>query len=225
MIEFLRNQDKKSKIIFGMALVAIAAISVYLLFSPYSKIFYDVQKIDEVIKGFGVLGPLAYIGLMVLQILFAPIPGHFVYLAGGYLFGVVGGTMYGLIGLTLGSFIGISIGRFFGRPLVESLVGKKNLEKFDEVIYDFGLVAIFILFLFPGPPDDVFCLLAGLTDFELKKILVAIVAGRTPGLLAMVLAGESLAESKFLLFIIIIAVVAIISVLVLNYRKEIMEKL
>ncbi|PTD93776.1 TVP38/TMEM64 family protein [archaeon SCG-AAA382B04] len=224
MIEDFKKKSLKKQIFYGAILVLIAIISIYLITSSYSQIFYNHQKLNEVVTSFGVFAPLAYIGIMILQILFAPIPGHVIYFVGGILFGVWGGIFYGLIGLSIGTFIGISIGRFLGRPFVETFVSEKHMEKFDDITHDVGLVAMFLLFLLPGPPDDVLCLLAGLTDLDLKKLMVAVLAGRGPGLIAMIWAGESFVSQQWVLFGVIIGVVAIISILVLNYREEIIRR-
>ncbi len=214
---------KKRKILSVAILVLFLVLSIWFLTSPYLDIFYNVDKLRNIVIEFGVMSPIIFILLMILQILFAPIPGHIVYLAGGYIFGTSGGILYGLIGLTIGTFIAISLGRLLGRPFVKKIIKEEYLNKFDKVTYDYGLIAIFFLFLLPGPPDDAICFIAGLTDIEIKKLLLAVIAGRFPGLLAMVIAGKNLAEAKWTYFIIIILIVGILSVLALKYRKKIMK--
>lgn len=223
MLDESSKRSKKDIILIASAIIVVLLIGFYFLNSPYSDLFYDYEKLRSFIDGFGVYGPLIFISLMIFQIIFAPIPGHVVYLAGGYVFGVAGGMLYGVIGLVVGTFLAVLISRVLGRPFVEKFVSEKNLEKFDEVTYDYGLIAIFVLFLLPGLPDDALCFLAGLTNIDIEKLLGTIVAGRVPGLVAMVFAGEKLANSKWISFIVIIGVVTILSYLALRYRKKIMS--
>jgi len=63
------------------------------------------------------------IGLNVAQVLLAPVPGQFVGLINGYLYGVALNVPYSMIGL----------GRRFARPLVERLAPVEQLERWDDI--------------------------------------------------------------------------------------------
>ena len=73
------------------------------------------------------------IGLNVAQVLLAPIPGQFVGLLNGYLYGPWLGTFYSMIGLLLGTALAMGLGRWFGRPLVERLVNPAQLARWDQI--------------------------------------------------------------------------------------------
>lgn len=218
------NFNKRKKVLLTVFASVIVIVSILFLISPYSSILLSVKGIDNLVKSFGVFSPIVFIGLMVIQIMFAPIPGHIIYLASGYLFGIVGGIVYGTVGLILGTFLAVYLSRYLGRPFVESLVSKENLKRFDEIAGEYGLLTIFVLFLLPGPPDDALCFIAGLTNIDIKYLILVIAAARVPGLVAMVLAGETLASSHLITFFIIIAIVGVLSILALKYRKEIVKK-
>jgi uncharacterized membrane protein YdjX (TVP38/TMEM64 family) len=50
----------------------------------------------------GILAPLAFVALQIVQVILAPIPGQTLAGGGGYLFGTLWGTVYSMIGVVLG---------------------------------------------------------------------------------------------------------------------------
>ncbi|GIT31025.1 MAG: hypothetical protein Ct9H300mP1_30710 [Planctomycetaceae bacterium] len=51
---------------------------------------------------FGVFSPLVYIGLVMIEVIVAPIPGAMLYAPGGVIFGAIPGGFYSLIGNVIG---------------------------------------------------------------------------------------------------------------------------
>ncbi|HSO66290.1 MAG TPA: hypothetical protein VLP30_00435, partial [Desulfatirhabdiaceae bacterium] len=62
------------------------------------KNLYDLVTNRDVIKSFvasfGDAAPLVFIGIQILQVIFAPIPGEATGFIGGYLFGALQGFIY-----------------------------------------------------------------------------------------------------------------------------------
>jgi uncharacterized membrane protein YdjX (TVP38/TMEM64 family) len=77
----------------------------------------DQEQVEAFLRACGPVGaPLAFIGVQIFQVVFAPIPGEASGFAGGYLFGTIPGFAYSTIGLTVGSAIDFTLGRILGRP-------------------------------------------------------------------------------------------------------------
>lgn len=131
--------------------------------------------------GFGPWGPLVSIALNVAQVLLAPIPGQFVGLANGYLYGVWLGTLYSMAGLLIGTTLAMVLGRRFGRPLVERLVNPKTLARWDRIADRQGPQFFFLVFLLPLLPDDVACFLIGLSPLSISRMLLLATPARVPG--------------------------------------------
>jgi uncharacterized membrane protein YdjX (TVP38/TMEM64 family) len=129
----------------------------------------------------GPWGPLATIGLNVAQVILAPIPGQFVGVINGYLYGIAAGTLYSMIGLIIGTATAMALGRRFGRPLVERLVTQDQLTHWDEITARQGPWFFFLVFLFPFVPDDVTSFLIGLSPLSIPRMLVLTTLGRLPG--------------------------------------------
>ena len=69
------------------------------LFIHYDLIqfFTNRNKAIDFINSFGPLSVLVFIGLQILQVLFAPVPGEATGFIGGYIYGAVLGTIYSTI--------------------------------------------------------------------------------------------------------------------------------
>ncbi|OKY78855.1 MAG: Membrane protein DedA family [Candidatus Methanohalarchaeum thermophilum] len=221
MFDEIESVKQNYRYILLMLVFLVAIIIAYRYLSPFLDFFYDIDSLREFIRGFGVFSPILFIGVMIFQILAAPIPGHVIYLAGGYLFSPIPGIIYSLIGLFIGSFIAIYLSRCLGRPFVERMVSAEHLEKFDQLSSGYGLPAIFFIFLLPGFPDDALCFISGLTNLRLRGLLIAVMMGRAPSLILMVIAGRNLAEAEWMMFFLIILVISIVSLIALKYRKRI----
>lgn len=132
------------------------------------------------VQRFGPLAPLAYITLFMAQILLAPLPGHFMGLMGGYLFGAGWGALYSLIGLVLGAGVAAAIARRLGRPAIRRLVEEQQLRRWERRLRVRSPLTWWLIFLFPVP--DAVYYVAGLSGVPLRWLLLAVLAGRGPGL-------------------------------------------
>lgn len=117
----------------------------------------DPVAVRRAVGMFGPLAPAAFLLLQAAQVLVAPIPGHVLAVASGYLFGTGLGTAVSLAGAVLGSYVAFGLSRRYGRPYVERVIDREALEIFDAVSHEHGLLAFFLVFVLPGLPDDVIC--------------------------------------------------------------------
>ena len=112
---------------------------------------------------------------------------------GGLLFGTLPAFLLTAGAVTLGSVIVFQLGRTLGRPFAERFISRRNLEKYGEVIRRKRDVFLFLAFLFPFFPDDLICIMAGLTDVPFRRFLVLVAVARPWGLLvASALGGSAL---------------------------------
>ena len=171
----------RKRTVFLVVLVAAIGGALWYWREPLWALFSDQERVQEWVAGFGPWGPLASIALNVAQVLLAPVPGQFVGLVNGYLYGVWSGTLYSMIGLLLGTTLAMVLGRWFGRPLVERLVSPEKLAHWDRIAGRQGPLFFFLVFLFPLVPDDIACFLIGLSPLVIPRMLVLTTLGRLPG--------------------------------------------
>ena len=75
----------------------------------------------------------------------SPIPGEVTVFVGGILFGAFWGVVYLTNWHTFGSWIAFAFARTVGRPLVESVVSPKTVQRYDYVMKHTGLLLAFLL--------------------------------------------------------------------------------
>ena len=127
----------------------IAIVSVLWTWNgPIRDPLGDQGRLRAWVARLGPLGPLATIGLSVLQVILAPIPGQFVGVMNGYLYGIAAGTLYTMVGLVLGTTAAMALARRYGRPLVERLVPEDQLTRWDGIADRQGPWFFFLIFLF-----------------------------------------------------------------------------
>lgn len=207
----------------------IVAVSLMLYY--YKEIYYgcrgglsfcsDREKMNDFIESFGAYAPLAFIGLQVLQVLLAPVPGELTGFIGGYLFGIGPGVVISTIGLTIGSSLAFLIARRLGLPFVRRFVGEEIMGKFDSLMERQGAFFSFFFFLIPGLPKDYFCYLLGLSPMHLVTFLIISTVGRLPGTLLLTMQGHSIRDEHYRMFFVIMGLALVLFVFTFIYRDRI----
>ncbi|MBR3264094.1 TVP38/TMEM64 family protein [Candidatus Saccharibacteria bacterium] len=225
---FKKRISKKTKVEIALVVLAIVAIGAYLVWDiitggPLTQLFNNREELIEIVQKLGPLGPIAYMGLQILQTVVAPIPGNVVGAIGGLLFGWWG-VLWTTIGATIGAALVFWVSRRFGRKLVEKLVKKESLDKFDFVIGKRASIILFLIFLIPGLPDDIVCYVAGLTDVPIKKLIIIFALGRLPAVVSNNIIGAGLSQGNVGL-VITLVVVGVIIFGILYWQQENIMKL
>lgn len=161
------------------------------------------------------LGPLAWLGFLVLnilQVVVAPIPGPAFGVAGGFLFGFWKGFLLNIIGILIGSSIAFLLARWLGKPLVDRFVSGKTAKFLQKVATLKGIKGLAIVYLLPFLPDDALCFIVGLTKIKFRTFFALISFCRTPGVLVASLTGSGLVTLPFYAWI-AIGILALILVL------------
>lgn len=161
---------------------------------PLLDVIADRERLQAWVARLGPWGPVVTIGLNVLQVVLAPIPGQFVGVMNGYLYGLAAGTLYSMVGLVIGTGTAMMLARRFGRPLVERLLSEGQVARWDDLTAQEGPWFFFLVFLFPFVPDDVTSFLIGLSPLSISRMLVLATLGRLPGVFVSCWVGARAAE-------------------------------
>lgn len=167
-------------VIGGALLVTLLGLLTWWLSEPFGIMLARVGNLRDWILTFGAMAPVVYIGVFSLQILIAPLPGQFLGVMGGYLFGVMLGSLYSIVGLTMGAGLAIWLARRFGRPLLERFFDPLQISLWEKKMRTRSGFTWWLLFLFPVP--DVIFYAAGLSSTSLRTLIIALLAGRGLGL-------------------------------------------
>ena len=226
---FKSNFSRQTKLKITVIAAVILLVVIYTFWDvcthgPLTSLLSNKDAIIAWVNSHGILGPLFFIGLQILQTVLAPIPGNVVGGVGGFLFSWWG-ILWTTIGTAIGGFIVFWLSRKLGRPLVEKIVKKDALDKFDFLLSDNTSFLFFIIFLIPGLPDDIVCYLAGLTNISIKKLTALFVIGRLPAIVVTNYIGSGIGEANLAPVIVVSIIVAIILALILWQREKIINYL
>jgi uncharacterized membrane protein YdjX (TVP38/TMEM64 family) len=161
-------------------LLAALIILIWWLNEPISDVLDAAEDVRGWIIGFGPLAPVAYVTFFAAQILIAPLPGSFLSVLGGYLFGFGAGLLLSMLGLSIGVSLAILIGRKLGRPLLERIFDRNELIRLERKLRLRSPLLWFVIFLFPLP--DLVIYIAGLGTTPIRLLIPAVLLGRGIGI-------------------------------------------
>ena len=215
--------EKKQKILwmcFIGILLAVMTLCSILIAVPMIRLAENPSEFKAWVDGFGFGGQFIFVGLLMLQVIVAFVPGGPFELVAGYAYGVWEGTMLCMAAFLLGSCIIFLLVRRFGMKLVEQFVAKREIKQLEFLSNPRKTRTLaFILMVIPGSPKDALNYIAGLTSLRLSEWLLIVFIGRIPALVSTVISGAAAGEKNFVLSAAVMALTALVSGMgVLYYR-------
>ena len=151
-----------------------------VLLDPEIESATRLVQIQDYFRTWGPAAPGAYLLVVIVEVIVAPIPGALLYLPGGLIFGwLIGGTM-SLAGNVLGAGIACQITRTIGRQRIERYLERPTLQKYLAVIEARGLWVVLLLRINPFTSSDLVSYAAGLTRIPVWKVMMGTLVGMTP---------------------------------------------
>ena len=184
-------ESRRGKIFWWALTVAVLGGSVWAL---YATGFFQAAGSPETLGAYiarcAPWSHMAYFGIQLVSVVIAPIPSNITTAAGAYLFGLWPSFLLSWGAVALGSALVFGLARLLGRRFVSQFVGEKLSEKYLDLIRRKRDVFLLLAFLFPFFPDDLLCILAGLTDISFKRFFLLVLLARPWGLLVASLVGS-----------------------------------
>lgn len=176
----MENQTKKRAIITISITIAIIGVLVALYFLlGLNKYFTDAEFIKEEIESYGNFGKFIYVVINFLQTTLIPITNIPTIFAGTYVYGPLDAANLAIIGVLIGSVVSFYIGRIFGTKLLIWILGEQKLNKYLEMMKGRENVVFFLTMLLPGFPDDIICMIAGITPMRFRFFSITLLITRT----------------------------------------------
>ena len=159
-----------------------------------------------------------------LQVTFIPIPSPILVIAGSLIYGPTQSALLSLAGILLGSAFAFFLGKMFGKRLVEFMVGKETQEKWRKFLskYKYSFVLMMLLPLFP---DDILCLVAGLTNMSWNFFMFTQLLSRPIGifLVSYFSSGQIIPYSGWGL--IVWGIIIIVSIILIYFSSKYNEEI
>ncbi len=201
-------------------LLIIGAAIVYR--DQLMALFRDREALRAWIEARGAWGSLAFVGLQIIQVIVFIIPGEFVQVAGGYVYGLWYGSFLSIAGIMAGSAFNFYMGRILGRPFVEGLFAKERIESIEKVTASGKAAAgFFLLFIIPGIPKDALCYVAGVSGLGFPVFFGISMFGRLPGIFGSSFMGSAAHDRSYAAALAILTVAALLFCLGLFFRERI----
>jgi uncharacterized membrane protein YdjX (TVP38/TMEM64 family) len=186
----------RKRVVGGIAGAFVVLVLGYLLATALFDLptELDAEPFRDFVEEQGMWGPIVFILVMALSVLFAPIPNIPIFIAAGLAWGTVLGTVYSLTGMMLGSVMAFYASRYLGRRHLPRLIGRKAAARLDHLVDNFGGRVVFWARMLPVVNFDWISFLAGMTSIRFWPFFLYSLAGMLLPTFVGVAAGEGLGK-------------------------------
>lgn len=195
----VRRRALRRRVLIG--LVAAAAITALLCWEYLPGLLAwlaDARAVRAFVSDHAFVSRLAMLGINIVQVLLAFLPGEPVELASGYAFGFWEGTALCLVasGLATSAIYWATrrwgwklVGLFFDRSLFDRFSWLKSAKRLELIM--------FIVFLIPGTPKDFLTYFAGLTNMRFLPVVLIVTFGRIPSIVTSTIAASAVGSGNW----------------------------
>ena len=186
-IFYKKSKQIPSRLFFVTDIIIFVVSFVIFILNKYDmlEVFSSVATFKEFILSTKSKGMIIYVLVQYLQVLFVPIPSMIITLTGVAIYGPTIGSLLCATGVLLGSYSSFFIGKVFGAKIVQWIVGKDNAIKYADLISKKGKFFLIVAFLLPLFPDDILCMIAGITSMKFKDFFWIALVTRPIGVVCM----------------------------------------
>ena len=180
------NVSNKKKILRGLLVLFIIALFLtlayfILVWTGLWEKFNSVEKLKRFILALGIWGRIVFVLFQFLQVTILPLPSPILIIAGSLIYGPFQSAILSLAGILLGSAFAFFLGKVFGSKIVSFIIGKESQKKWSKTLGSCKYSFV-IMMLLPCFPDDILCLVAGLTDMSWTFFMVTQFIARPIGI-------------------------------------------
>lgn len=223
----MRKLCKSIWLIVLVVVCVAAVVALAILAAPYVRLLMEPGVQDRLriwADSMGAWGWLAILGVQILQVIIAFIPGEPVEIVAGALYGGLGGLLICLAGTVIASSVVFLLSKKLGRPLATKLFGKKNIEKFAFIKDARRLeMIVFILFLIPGTPKDMLTYIVGISRMKLPQFLLISTLARIPSVVSSTFIGSTALRGNWGVMAVIFALTAVVGILGIVFRDRVVD--
>lgn len=195
----VRRRALRRRVLIG--LVTAASITALLCWEYLPGLLAwlaDARAVRAFVSDHAFVSRLAMLGINIVQVLLAFLPGEPVELASGYAFGFWEGTALCLVasGLATSAIYWATrrwgwklVGLFFDRSLFDRFSWLKSAKRLELIM--------FIVFLIPGTPKDFLTYFAGLTNMRFLPVVLIATFGRIPSIVTSTIAASAVGSGNW----------------------------
>ena len=195
----VRRRALRRRVLIG--LVTAASITALLCWEYLPGLLAwlaDARAVRAFVSDHAFVSRLAMLGINIVQVLLAFLPGEPVELASGYAFGFWEGTALCLVasGLATSAIYWATrrwgwklVGLFFDRSLLDRFSWLKSAKRLELIML--------IVFLIPGTPKDFLTYFAGLTNMRFLPVVLIATFGRIPSIVTSTITASAVGSGNW----------------------------
>lgn len=174
------NKKNFFKVLTNLVSIFITiAIIIFIVYGIKSGIFKSRDALVEYIGKYGYFGPMVFVFIQIIQVIFPIIPGGASCFAGVLAFGGIMGFLYNYVGLCIGSICSYFLAKKYGMKIINFFFKEETVNKYIGYVKSKKFDKIFAWGIFlPGAPDDLLCYISGVSSMSFKKFLIIILLGK-----------------------------------------------
>lgn len=179
----MRKPNKRILVNF-ISSIGLVLCVIFTIIAWRTGFLTSQEKMESAIARAGILGPIVFVTIQIIQVIVPIIPGGVSCLVGVLMFGSLQGFLLNYIGICSGSMIVFGLSKVYGRRLMEHIFSKKSIAKYEQWTNTKDRFAklFTIAILLPVAPDDMLCFLAGTTAMSWRQFITIILICKPAGL-------------------------------------------
>ena len=185
------KEKTKQILLWVFVLAALAVIVLVMYRTGFFAAMRTKNGLAQYISATAPWSHLVYFLIQLASVIVTPIPSNITAAVGAVLFGLWPSFLLTWAAVAAGSALVFLLARALGQKFADQFVSQKLSDKYLDVIRRKRDVFLALAFLFPFFPDDLLCILAGLTDISFRRFFILVLLTRPWGLLVACAVGSS----------------------------------
>lgn len=174
------SEKSKKRLLSSLTIAGACLFICLFVWFASQGYFSNPEAVRAVLAKAGAAGPLLFVLLNIMQAFVPIIPLGATSAVGIVLFGPVWGFILNYISAVGASVFAFFLARHFGQSFILHFVSAKKYERWMHILnYKNRFPWIFGLMMFlPVSPDDLLCMIAGLSNMKFWQFLLLVMAGK-----------------------------------------------
>lgn len=198
--------------------IITSIIIIIVLFLMIKNNLNSTDDITTITKSAGAFGPIILIALIMLAILFSPIPSVVVIVVAGYIYGPLRGAIYSYIGHFLGATMVYFIVKKFN-----IFSGIKKFEKYKQFV-EKNKNMLYLFYAIPIIPITITSIIAATSEIKTKQFIQIASLSFIPAVMIFSFLGGKISQENMLELTALIVIIVVGTIIIIKKYKNRLER-
>lgn len=184
--------SKNNKLNLFLKILA-STTTIVLTYFIVKSFVQNTSSINSIVSSANAFGPILLILLMILGIIFTPIPYFLLIITAGYLYGIWPGALYSYLGQVLAA-----IGVFTFTKFINIKIRNKTYKKYQGKV-NRNKKILYLMYILPVIPISVTSIISASSKIKWKSFLKIVLISFVPGTLFFTFFGNTLSTKNIII--------------------------